>query len=168
MRGPCYDAFPMDALELENLHIRRAHWRDFDVVASLVAECAAGALAADRRTKRRFRHIVRDLGNDLYLAFAGGCLVGLVHIVYVRELVSPRRAELTAVLVAPRMTGRKLTEVLVDFARKRARKRDCEVLVVRLGAAQAELATLLTHKGFCAAGSWYQLGVSAGDSEQEG
>lgn len=154
----------MDACELSNVHIRRARWRDFESVASLVAECAVGTLPADRRTKRRFRHIVRDLGNDLYLAFVDGRLVGLVHIVYVRELVAPRRADLATLLVAPQLATRKLAQLLVNFACTRAQKRDCEVLGVRLEEEQAELATVLTNMGFCAAGPWYRLRIGVADS----
>ncbi len=137
------------------VRIRRAHWRDFDAVASLVARCGAGTLVPERRTLRRFRHIVHDLGNDLYLAFLQDDLVGLVHIVFVRELVAPRRAEICSILVSPEAAQAEIGQVLLSFARKRARKRDCEVLLARAGATDYALVSLLRAGGFQSAGEWY-------------
>jgi len=139
------------------LRMRRAQWRDFDAVAALVAECAAGELPPDRHTKRRFRRIVHDLGNDLYLAFAEQALVGLVHIVYVRELVAPRRAELAALLLAPALRCPEGYRLLVQFACMRARKRDCGVIIARLRTVAAELDAVLAGVGFESQGAWVAL-----------
>lgn len=137
------------------VRIRRAHWRDFEAVASLVAQCAAGTLLPERRTLRRFRRIVHDLGNDLYLAFLQDVLVGLVHIVYVRELVAPRRAEISRILVSPGAATTDVARLLLRFARKRAQRRDCGVVVFRASGGDEALVPLLTAGGFRPAGQWY-------------
>ncbi|GBD25019.1 hypothetical protein HRbin30_00333 [bacterium HR30] len=137
------------------LFIRRAHWRDFDAVASLVAQCGAGSLLPERRTLRRFRNIVHDLGNDLYLAFSRDVLVGLVHIVYVRELVAPRRAEISSIFVSPGVANVGVGEFLLSFARKRAQKRDCQVVVFRASESNRSVVPLLAAGGFRQAGQWY-------------
>lgn len=146
----------------EGLHMRRARWRDFEIVADLVAQCGAGELRAERCTLRRFRHIVNDLGNDLYLAFLRETLVGLVHIVYVRELIAPRRAEISCMLVAPHPSGQDVTEALLALAFRRAQKRDCRVLVYRLAEAGDEMPAPLVAAGFRLAGQWYFAPVSEG------
>ncbi|GIW44342.1 MAG: hypothetical protein KatS3mg077_1624 [Candidatus Binatia bacterium] len=166
---PCAKHKGMQAQRGEGLHTRRAHWRDFEIVAALVAQCGAGELRAERRTLRRFRHIVNDLGNDLYLAFVGETLVGLVHIVYVRELVAPRRAEISCMMVAPHAASQEVTEALVALAFRRARKRDCRVLVYRSVNGSGAIHGTLSAAGFRLVGQWYLASVpeETGSREQE-
>ncbi|MCX8071268.1 MAG: GNAT family N-acetyltransferase [Candidatus Binatia bacterium] len=152
------------------IRIRRARWRDFQAVADLVAQCAAGELQAERRTIRRFRHIVHDLGNDLYLAFVEDVLAGLIHLVYVRELVAPRRAEICTILVSPIVEAGGIADSLLALACKRAQKRDCGLIVIRSSAAPPNLSPSLAAAGFRSAGEWYKAAVPplhAGSAKQE-
>lgn len=126
------------------LKIRRARRRDFAAVQRLLA---LGDLAlTDRRILRRFRHIVADLGGDLYVAEAAGNVVGVIHATYVRQLGGAQRARIEELAVEPdhRSTGVDL--LLLDFIVARARRRDCSTLscvpVTEDGRSAAEAAGL--------------------------
>ncbi len=137
----------------ESWRVRRAQRRDFAGVAELCSRLGVGVLGTDRRTIRRFRRIVADLGNDLYLAEVGDSLCGLVHIVYARELVGPPRAEV-ALLLADDPSGEARARLLA-CALQRARKRQCSRVVLRMGSVPTDLAELLQREGFHCGGEWY-------------
>ncbi len=139
----------------ESWRVRRAQRRDFAGVAELCSRLGVGVLGTDRRTIRRFRRIVADLGNDLYLAEVGESLCGLVHIVYARELLGPPRAEV-ALLLADDPTGTgEVRARLLACALQRARKRQCSRVVLRIGSVPTDLADLLQREGFHCGGEWY-------------
>lgn len=135
--------------------VRRARRSDFPLVAEFCARVGAGSLEADRRTLRRFRHIVADLGNDLYLAHDGEILRGLVHIVYSRRLLGSPTAEVALLLVDPESSPGEVADRLLGFALQRAGKRECACVVFRATELSPWIAAALHGKGFQRCGEWY-------------
>jgi N-acetylglutamate synthase-like GNAT family acetyltransferase len=108
------------------LKIRRGRREDFTAVMRLLAP--PGAVEPDRRTLRRFRHIVADLGADLYVADLGGSVVGVVHASYSRQISGAQRARIEGLAADPGQGGRDLERQLLEFIIERARKRCCGTL----------------------------------------
>lgn len=107
------------------LTIRRARRTDFTAVMSLLAAAGRPLPPADRRTLRRFRGIVADLGGDFYLALNDEEPIGLVHITYSRILASPPRARIEELLVAASFHRRGIGSRLIQFAVERAKRHGC-------------------------------------------
>jgi len=108
------------------LKIRRGRRQDFAAVMRLLAP--AEEMPADRRTLRRFRHIVADLGNDLYVAEFGQRLVGVIHASYARQLKGPQRARIEDLAVDPECAPSEVARSLLEFMLVRARRRSCAIL----------------------------------------
>lgn len=136
------------------VRIRRAQRRDFAAVAELCARLGAGHLEETRHALRRFRRIVADLGNDLYLAESSGKLSGLLHLHYTRQLLEPPRAEVSLLLSDPTASPAPAGE-LVTFALQRARRRRCGRLVFGTQKAAGQLHDDLVRHGFQRGGEWY-------------
>lgn len=115
-----------------SLLIRRARRTDFSGVLALFAASDLPVPPPDRRTLRRFRQLVSDLAGDLYVAVADDRIVGLVHNTYSRALLAGQRADIERLLVSPEHRGAGVGSRLLAFATKRARKRGCEILTLRL------------------------------------
>jgi N-acetylglutamate synthase-like GNAT family acetyltransferase len=113
-------------MDLPELKIRRARRLDFAAVMRLLAP--AGEPSPDRRTLRRFRSIVADLGADLYVAEVGGEIVGVVHASYVRQLGGGQRGRIEDLAASPERAGLGVEKSLLEFIVARARKRDCSAL----------------------------------------
>jgi ribosomal protein S18 acetylase RimI-like enzyme len=128
------------------LLIRRCRRTDFIDVMHLLA---AGGPAAvpERRTLRRFRAIVNDLGGDLYVAVVDGAMAGLVHVTYARQLAVPPRGQIERLIVAEPYRRRRIGSALFEFARRRAIRRGCGTLTCSVPANDARAAGFLDGLG---------------------
>jgi hypothetical protein len=129
----------------------------------LLAESGEPLPPADRPTLRRFRHLVQDLGGDLYLAFAAADLVGLVHVTYTRQLAETTRAELRRLVVSDSATGGP-AEALIEFVAARARKRGCDALLWPRPAGRDENLGRPAPPGFANWGRCYILNLVQEDA----
>jgi len=110
------------------LHIRRCRRTDFTAVMHLLANSDSPAPVPERRTLRRFRGIVNDLGSDLYVALVAGEMVALVYVTYARQLAVSPRARIDRLFVDERFRRRGIGAALVGLARERAIRRGCGTL----------------------------------------
>lgn len=108
-------------MENRELKIRRARRLDFDAVMAL----AAANIEPDRRTVRRFRNIVADLGADLYVAESSGEIVGFVHASYTRQLCGGPHGRIETIAADPQRPDLGVEKALLEFISNRARKREC-------------------------------------------
>ncbi len=129
------------------LRIRRARRTDFTAAMALMASTGMVLPVPDRRTLRRFRQIVADLGGDFYLAMNDEQPVGLVHVTYTRQLAAPPRAHLDQLLVAASSRRQGVGTALLDFARRRARRRGCAFLACHLRQADPQTEAFLDRTG---------------------
>jgi ribosomal protein S18 acetylase RimI-like enzyme len=129
------------------LHIRRCRRTDFIDVMRLLGDDDAPAAVPEKRTLRRFRGIVNDLGVDLYLAFLDGALAGLVHVTYARQLADGPRAEIARLVVARSLRRQGIGSALVDFARQRAIRRGCVMLSCSVPEGNDEASAFLEKAG---------------------
>jgi hypothetical protein len=126
------------------LRVRRAQRQDFERVRSLVG----ASIPAPRAERKRFRHLVSTLREDLYLAERtdDATLVGLAVIAYPRGLGPP-----TAV-VRHLHGASEAVALLIDLARARAQARGCTRLELRLepgdATATPAFVTALTREGW--------------------
>jgi len=112
-------------MDTPELRIRRARRLDFTAVMRLLAGAVVGA---DRRTLRRYRTIVADLGADLYVAEVDGEIAGVIHATYVRQLGGGQRGRIEDLAADPQRPGLGIEKALLDFILARARKRSCSAL----------------------------------------
>lgn len=91
----------------------------------VLAESGRPVPPADRATLRRVRHVVADLGTDLYVAEMDAQLAGLVHVTYARQLAAPACARLELLLVRPVVRRRGVGTALLALAMRRAERRGC-------------------------------------------
>lgn len=111
-----------------DLRIRRARRADFDGVSRILERVGGSPLPPDRRTIRRFRRIVADLGSDLYVAEKEGRLLGFVYVRYSRHLAHGSQARVEQLVVEPGSEESRVRDELLGLALRRARKRDCTSL----------------------------------------
>lgn len=90
----------------------------------------------DRATLRRFRHVVADLGNDLYVATIDERLVGIVHTTYARQIATYPLARIELLAVAPHARRQGVGTSLVRHIEGRARERACARLSCDLSGAR--------------------------------
>jgi GNAT superfamily N-acetyltransferase len=107
------------------LKIRRGRRQDFAAVMRLLA---LDEVAPDRRTLRRFRSIVADLGADLYVADLGGRVVGVIHATYARRLGGAQGARVEDLAADTDYRQHQIARRLFEFILERARKRSCATL----------------------------------------
>lgn len=115
------------------LCIRRCRRTDFIEVMRLLAVDEPAAVA-ERRTLRRFRNLVNDLGVDLYVALLDDAIAGIVHVSYVRQLAATPRAQVERLIVTIPSRGHGVGSALFEFARRRAIRRGCGTLVCSIPA----------------------------------
>jgi hypothetical protein len=122
------------------VRVRRARRDDLDRVRSLLGESAPASLAE----RKRWRHLVSTLREDLYLAERedDDALLGLVVIVYVRGLGPP-----VAIVRTLHGPSDAVVQRLLECARRRALSHGCARLELQLTEGSALAATLL-------AGGW--------------
>ena len=125
------------------VRVRRGRRRDLAQLQSLL-----GA-ASEERLARFFRRILKDLGNDVYVAEDGtGEIVGLVSVVYARTLVRGGVSAMLDGARARRKPAEPLLGELVAFAEERARKRGCRRLTAWVDPADDALRATLLARGY--------------------
>lgn len=155
----------MPALEI---HIRRCRRTDFTAVMHLLADPDAPAAVPDRRTLRRFRAIVNDLGNDLYLAVVDGTVAAVVHVTYVRQLALAPRARVERLLVGEAFRRRGIGLALFGLARERAIRRGCGTLECSVPPRSALAVAFLEKVGLRPQGQTFVAALDAGTADQGG
>src|SRR5262245_60841024 len=137
------DVMPSDF----RVRIRRGRRTDFVAVMQVMAASGIAVPPADRVTLRRFRNIVADLGNDLYVAAIDGALAGLVHVTYARQLTAQPRARLDQLVVADAFRRRGVGSALLALVEERARRRGCALLSCALPSAAGPAREFLYKAG---------------------
>ena len=122
----------------------------------ILASCEMPLPPADRATLRRFRHVVADLGNDLYVATVDESMVGIVHASYARQVTTYPLARIELLAVAPPVRRRGVGTALVRHIEDRARQRacvrvSCDMSGVTLGPAQ-DITAFFSHVGWGSTG----------------
>ena len=109
------------------LRVRRARRDDFDRVRALLGMRDA----AGRADRKRFRRLVSQLREDLYLVEREDDLavIGIALVAYVRGIAQP-----TAIVRQLRGTSDVAASLLLDCARARALARGCTRLELELDA----------------------------------
>ncbi len=110
---------------------------------------------SDKALVRLFRHLVSDLGYDLYVAEQDGEVCGVVMVGYRHLLV---QGGLCAVLdgVITAESGGEIRQRLLAFAQERARKKGCRMFQAQVSGQQREgWDGLLSAAGFTPAGEWF-------------
>lgn len=149
------------------LRIRRCRRTDFTEVMHLLAVDEPAAVP-ERRTLRRFRAIVNDLGGDLYVALVDGAMVGLVYVSYVRQLAVAPRARIERLIVAEPFRGRHIGSALFEFARERANRRGCGTLICSVPTQDARAAGFLEKLGLRLGGQFFELELNAVPGIEDG
>ena len=131
----------MEASE-QAVRLRRGRRSDAPGVRGLLhADANAARARFDRRT-------LASLAGDVYVAeAAGGAIVGIVSVAYLRSLSEGRFA---AVLDAARAVADSapLLDRLIAFAEARARRRGCRRLAALVAPGDAALRAALTSRGY--------------------
>lgn len=125
-----------------DVRVRRGRRSDLPRVQALLA-APAGA-----RHERFDRRTLASLAGDVYVAEdAGGDIVGVVSVAYLRSLAEGRFA---AVLDAARAAADSpsLLDRLIAFAETRARRRGCPRLSARIAPEDAALRAALASRGY--------------------
>ena len=147
------------------VRIRRCRRTDFIEVMRLLA-FDEPAPVAERRTLRRFRDIVNDLGGDLYLALVDDAIAGLVHVTYIRQLAAPPRAQIERLIVTTPSRGHGIGSALFEFARRRAIRRGCGTLICSIPA-DTGAAAFLEKVGLRCEGQRFVTEFPAADGSRE-
>jgi N-acetylglutamate synthase-like GNAT family acetyltransferase len=104
---------------------RRGRRTDLMDILRLLTQAEKCAPVPDRALLRRFRRIVSDLGNDLYVALVAECLVGFVHLSYRRHITLGLRGRVESLIVSEHERPQEVGKSLVLLAEQRARRRNC-------------------------------------------
>ena len=149
-----------------HLHIRRGRRTDFSAVMQILAASGVSVPPPDRRTLRRFRYLVNDLGTDFYVADVDETIAGLVHVAYTRQLAAAPAARVEYLLVAADFRRRGIGSALLRFAAQRARRRGCGRLSCTLLGDAPEARHLLAEHGLTATGTVFVQEVLPSDTER--
>lgn len=141
------------------IRLRRARRTDFVAVMRVLAAGGLPVPPPDRAALRRFRHIVADLGGDLYVAVTEATCLGVVHLSYARQLTTAAQARVEMLVVAPDERRRGVGTRLLALAIERARRHGCH-RIEYAGATGA--AAFLTRAGWQQAGERFQRDLSDG------
>lgn len=150
-------------MEETAVRIRRGRREDFDAIRALFEALGLPAPAADRRTLRRFRHIVADLGADFYVAVVDGRVVGVVHCVYSRDLLHGQQGRIERLVVSAAHRDRGIEDALLALIVARARKRACARLCWVPSQAHSTPAPVLASAGLTGGGQEYLLRLDCRD-----
>lgn len=126
----------------------------------LLTTGGAPAPLPERRTLRRFRDIVNDLGGDLYVALIDGDLGALVHVTYARRLALAPRARIEQLLVEERFRRRGVGTALFALVRERAIRRGCGTLDCSVPPRSALAAAFLEKVGLRQDGQLFAADLS--------
>lgn len=124
------------------VRVRRGRRSDLPRVRALLP------VAADGRRERFDRRTFASLAGDVYVAEdAGGAIVGIVSVAYLRSVTAGRTA---AVLDAARAApdSGPLLDRLIAFAEARARRRGCTRLAAWIDPTDAALRAALESRGY--------------------
>lgn len=149
------------------LRIRRCRRTDFTAVMHLLAVDEPAAVP-ERRTLRRFRAIVNDLGSDLYVALVDGTMAGLVYVTYVRRLAVAPRAQIERLIVAEPFRRRDIGSALFEFARERAIRRGCGTLICSVPKPDAVAAGFLERRGMRLGGQFFAMELNTVPGTEDG
>ncbi|MGH7895666.1 MAG: hypothetical protein ACREQL_13425 [Candidatus Binatia bacterium] len=132
---------PASAIASEHIRLRRGRRSDLDRVRALLPSPGAP------RRERFDRRTLATLVGDVYVAEdAGGEIVGVVSIGYLRSLAAGR---FEAVLDAARAgADGPMLQRLIEFAEARARRRGCRRLAAWPDRLDAELRAVLASRGY--------------------
>lgn len=122
--------------------IRRARRTDFVAVMEILAMSDLPTPPPDRATLRRFRHVVADLGTDVYVATVDERLMGLVHATYARQIATGPHVRIELLVVAPDVRRRGIGTTLVRHIEARAQQRTCVQMTCDMGRRPERTATL--------------------------
>lgn len=117
-------------------------------ILRLLASAGTGAPVPDRALLRRFRHIVSDLGNDLYVALIGERPEGFIHITYRRHITLGTRARVESLVVSEQERAQEVTASLAALAGRRARRRSCFDLCFATTNASSAIEEVLVEVGW--------------------
>jgi len=127
--------------------IRRAKRTDAIAVIKVLASNGLPVPLPDRSTLRRFRRLVSDLGNDLYVALINEQVSGFVHVTYTRQLATACLARIEAFAVHRERQSRGIGTALLELACYRARRRQSTELRCETGTGDP-IAEFLMKKGW--------------------
>lgn len=145
---------------------RRGRRTDLMDVLRLLAAAEGGAPIPDRAMLRRFRRIVSDLGNDLYVALIGERLEGFVHITYRRHVTLGSRGRVETLIVSEHERAGELAASLAALAERRARHRGCFDLSYATSPSDG-IEEVLVGSGWVAAGRELRLDLKREDCPAE-
>lgn len=140
---------------------RRARRDDFGAVREILAASGSTPPSLERAHLRRFRRVVADLCDDLYVALAADRVVGFVHVSYTRQIARASRAHVEALLVAPEWRERGVVSSLIDLARTRARRRGCAELDW-ISPPSPEIRRFLIDQGWRPSGESFRVDLGEG------
>jgi ribosomal protein S18 acetylase RimI-like enzyme len=149
------------------LQIRRCRRTDFAAVMRLLATSDRPAPVPERRTLRRFRALVNDLGSDLYVGLVAGEMVALVYVVYTRQLAAAPRASLERLFVDERFRRRGIGSALFERLKERAIRRGCGTLDCSVPPRSALAAGFLERLGLHPQGQIFVAELSPDSASQE-
>lgn len=148
-------------MQLAPVRLRRARRADLGGILEVMADAGAPLPIPDRATLRRFRRLVADQGADLYVAVSGMRVLGFVHATYARQLASPERARIEALVTRP-AESEEVGSSLVRLAIERARKRGCARLDWPPGESAPAGHSLLATGGWLSAGELFYIDLVSG------
>jgi hypothetical protein len=134
-------------------------------VLRLFAPTEEATPVPDRATLRRFRRIVSDLGNDLYVALVGERLLGFVQITYRRHIKFGLRGRVESLRVNADERAREVAASLVALAEQRARRRACFDLTYASKSASDYVDEALTGSGWVPADRELRLHLAEAESK---
>lgn len=108
---------------------------------------------------RQWRRLAADPAHDCYVAEQAGTIQGIVLVCYIRRLREYGWEAILDMVVSP-SAACDVSQVLLDFAKERARKRGCGRLLVHMTDPEGggRLA-VLAHAGFGHAGEVLSCGL---------
>jgi GNAT superfamily N-acetyltransferase len=146
---------------------RRGRRTDLFAILGVLAASELPTPVPDRATLRRFRRLIADLGNDLYVALLEERLVGFLHVSYARQLAAAARARVEALVVAPEARGRGVGSSLAELARRRAERRGCHDLSYSTTSSTPRAAPFLIRQGWRSDGEVFRLDLASGPASGE-
>jgi len=132
------------------IKIRRGKRTDLPVLVPLLS--FPPALDTEKKYVQHWRRLASDPAHDFYVAEQHGTLQGMVLVSYVRTLVRPGWLAILDIAVVP-LASDEISRGLIDFAKTRARKRDCQHIIVYSSDSEQRMPlTRLLQTGFLRAG----------------
>jgi hypothetical protein len=130
--------------------IRRGKRTDLPALAPLLS--FPPAYDTDKKHTQHWRRLVSDPSHDFYVAERHGTLQGMVLVSYVRTLLYLGWLAILE-LALPSPAQQDVSRELIDFAKKRARQRGCQRIIMLIdGSAQSMPLTSLLETGFLRTG----------------